>query len=33
MDTQTTGASAPSNSFRWMQLIIGLICMATIANL
>jgi len=33
MDTQTTGASAPSNSFRWMQLIIGLVCMATIANL
>lgn len=33
MDSQTTGASAPSNSFRWMQLIIGLVCMATIANL
>jgi OFA family oxalate/formate antiporter-like MFS transporter len=33
MDSQTTGASAPSNGFRWMQLIVGLVCMATIANL
>ena len=25
--------AAPSNSFRWMQLIIGVVCMAMIANL
>src|ERR1700761_4364217 len=29
----TTPATAPSNSYRWMQLIIGVICMAMIANL
>jgi len=28
-----TASARVSNSFRWMQLIIGLICMATIANL
>src|SRR6185312_4666105 len=26
-------AAAPSSNFRWMQLIIGLICMAMMANL
>src|SRR6201992_1509330 len=26
-------SEAPSNSYRWMQLIIGVICMAMIANL
>jgi OFA family oxalate/formate antiporter-like MFS transporter len=26
-------SQAPSNSFRWMQLVIGVICMAMIANL
>jgi MFS transporter, OFA family, oxalate/formate antiporter len=29
----STPASAPSNNYRWMQLIIGVICMAMIANL
>ena len=29
----TAPTQAPSNSFRWMQLIIGVICMAMIANL
>src|ERR1700742_1195810 len=32
--TTTTAPSGPaSNSFRWMQLIVGVICMALIANL
>jgi len=30
---EATPAQATSSGFRWMQLIIGLICMATIANL
>ena len=25
--------AAPSNGFRWMQLIVGVICMAMMANL
>ena len=29
----TAPSQAPSNSFRWMQLIIGVVCMAMIANL
>ena len=29
----TGPTQAPSNAFRWMQLIIGVICMALIANL
>jgi len=29
----TAPSQAPSNSYRWMQLIIGVICMAMIANL
>ena len=29
----TAPSAAPSNSYRWMQLIIGVICMAMIANL
>src|SRR6202166_4729351 len=29
----TAPIQAPSNSFRWMQLIIGVVCMAMIANL
>src|SRR6202051_3073712 len=29
----TAPSRAPSNSFRWMQLIIGVVCMAMIANL
>ena len=29
----STNAAAPFNSYRWMQLIIGVICMAMIANL
>jgi OFA family oxalate/formate antiporter-like MFS transporter len=29
----TAPSEVPSNSFRWMQLIIGVICMAMIANL
>ena len=29
----TAPTQAPSNGFRWMQLIIGVICMAMIANL
>jgi MFS transporter, OFA family, oxalate/formate antiporter len=35
MAANAVGASrqAPSNSYRWMQLIIGLICMAMMANL
>jgi MFS transporter, OFA family, oxalate/formate antiporter len=33
MSAYTTTGQAPSNSYRWMQLIIGVICMAMIANL
>ena len=29
----SASSQAPSNNFRWMQLIIGVICMAMIANL
>ncbi len=29
----TASSQAPSNSFRWMQLIVGVVCMAMIANL
>jgi OFA family oxalate/formate antiporter-like MFS transporter len=31
--TMTANATTASNSFRWMQLIIGVVCMAMIANL
>ena len=36
MDTvkqATTGAAGKPNSFRWMQLVVGVVCMAMIANL
>ena len=32
-NTAAAPARAPSNSYRWMQLIIGVVCMAMIANL
>jgi MFS transporter, OFA family, oxalate/formate antiporter len=32
-NASTAAHAAPSNSYRWMQLIIGVICMAMIANL
>src|ERR1700743_1864162 len=31
--TTTAPSASASNSFRWMQLIVGLICMAMMANL
>ena len=31
--TANVSNPAPSNSYRWMQLVIGVICMAMIANL
>ncbi len=33
MIANTAPSRAPSNSYRWMQLIIGVVCMAMIANL
>src|ERR1700753_3742382 len=33
MVSGTTTTAPESNSFRWMQLIVGLICMAMMANL
>src|SRR5450631_861790 len=33
MNAATAPTQAPSDSYRWMQLIIGVICMAMIANL
>ena len=29
----SASTQAPSNGYRWMQLIIGIVCMAMIANL
>ena len=33
VNAATAPSQAPSNGYRWMQLIIGVVCMAMIANL